>query len=210
MAYILLYLFNWKKSFFHLVIRLFLSNRDNFFRLTLLLFRLGNTKLREYLKSQWPSVYLKANGTMPAPWTDIRSDAAALKKIGKLRFQFKNQENKFDSGNTDEWDFSLLSLVLLNGSLGFVAASSIESKALKELKEIRNNLIGHAPDAKIPNTVFKTQWATACKALEKFNATQEEFTAVKKGIQVFLNASEKKKKLVGFLIQLGPVSMKVG
>jgi hypothetical protein len=135
-----------------------------------------------YLKNQWPIVYKNTTGTDPVPWTDIPNDAAEMQKVEK-KFKLKVHEKaRFDTGNTNEWDFSLLTNILSLSSLGFVAPSSPESNALNDIKPIRNTLIGHAPDAKIPNAVFKNAWATACKALEEFNATPEEFTAVEEGM----------------------------
>lgn len=127
-------------------------------------------------------MYLTANpGTAPAPWTDTAADAASLKTISKPKFKFKDQETNFDSGNTNEWDFTLLRLVLATYPLGFVVKPSAEDDALEDMRVIRNTLIGHAPDARVSNVVFNTEWPKACRALGRFNATQDEFDAVEEG-----------------------------
>ncbi|XP_031554048.1 uncharacterized protein LOC116291070 [Actinia tenebrosa] len=155
--------------------------QGNYFSLTLLLFRVGNQKLREYFKTQWPIVYQRVRpGTVPPPWQDTPHDAAEMKKIqpSKLKFKFKDEETKFNSGNTNDWDFSLLTSVLRYSSLQFVLPSSPESKALDDLKKIRNELIGHATDATIPNALFHTAWTDACNALALFNASATDFKCV--------------------------------
>ena len=59
--------------------------------------------------------------------------------------------------------------------------SSPEEKALDDLKDIRNTLIGHAADAAIPNAVFNAAWTKACNALTQFNATAADFKSVQDG-----------------------------
>ena len=91
------------------------------------------------------------------------------------------KETKFDEGNTNVWDLSLLTTVLKYSSLKFVLPSSPEEKALDDLKVIRNTLIGHAADAAIPNAVFNAAWNDACNALTLFNATAADFQSVQDG-----------------------------
>jgi len=169
-------------TFFSLLFILYF--RDNFFKLTLLVFRDGNEKLREFFKSQWPVVYQNTTGTPPpSPWTDIPNDATEIKKVETepLKFQFKDQETQFNSGDTKSWDFTLLTKILKDSTLKFITPTSPECAAIKELKEIRNKLIGHATDAKIPTAVFKTEWPKACNALNVFGLTQEEIDQVVEG-----------------------------
>lgn len=153
--------------------------------MTLLLFRVGNQRLREFFKSQWPIVYQNKKGTPPpAAWTDIPNDAVEMKNIESrlLRFQYPDQEISFNSGDTKKWDFTLLTAVFNKSTLGFVTPSSPESNAIKELKKIRNELICHAADATIPDVVYNTEWPKACHALRNvFNATQEEIDQVVEG-----------------------------
>ncbi|XP_031573960.1 uncharacterized protein LOC116307791 isoform X3 [Actinia tenebrosa] len=162
------------------------EERDNYFSLTLLLFRVGNQRLREYFKTQWPIVYQRVRpGTVPPPWQDTPHDAAEMKKIqpSKLKFKFKDEETKFNSGNTNDWDFSLLTSVLRYSSLQFVLPSSPESKALDDLKKICNELIGHAADAAITNADFNTAWTDACNALALFNASADDFKCVQDDVK---------------------------
>jgi hypothetical protein len=132
-----------------------------------------NEKLREYFKKQWPIVHKTLTGIDPAPWNDIRSDAAALKKIGKLRFPFKDQEKIFDSGNTNKWDFSLLNNVLRNSTLKFVCPKSPESSALKSLSEYRNKL-AHSPNGWMPSASYGETCATVRQALGVFGVDQHD------------------------------------
>ncbi|XP_031557053.1 uncharacterized protein LOC116293728 [Actinia tenebrosa] len=159
--------------------------RDNYFSLTLLLFRVGNQKLREYFKTQWPLVYQGVRpGTVPPPWNDTPQDAAEMKnRERRLTFNGIDEETKFNSGNTNHWDFSLLTSVLQYSSLKFVLPSSPESKALDDLKKIRNELIGHATDAAIPNALFHTAWTDACNALALFNASKADFKCVQDDVK---------------------------
>jgi hypothetical protein len=160
---------------------LFDFDRNNFFRLTLLLFRVGNQKLRDYFKSQWPIVYQRVTGTVPSPWQDTPHDATEMEKHeGKLEFK-GHEKAKFDSGNTNDWDLSLLISVLLHSSFGFVPLRQ-KRAALYTLNNIRNTLICHATDAGIPNAVFVTQWTNAYNALRRFNATPDDFKSVEDGM----------------------------
>lgn len=97
----------------------------------------------------------------------------------------RNDKANFDNGDTEKWDFSLLSSVLLHSSLGFVNPSSPEEKALEDLKDVRNELVGHNTSSKIDEATFKLTWAKTCNALKLFGASQADFTAVEDGRYIY-------------------------
>ncbi len=91
-------------------------------------------------------------------WSNKPTDAAALSK-GKIRLG-KEEEAIFKKGNIDEWDFSLMTSVLL-----FTTRCALEiSKrpgygiALQELKKCRNKLLGHPSTDKMSDADFNYYW----------------------------------------------------
>ena len=112
--------------FQHFFLTFLVFFRDNFFSLVLLLFRVGNQRLREYFKTQWPIVYRRVKpGTVPPPWQDTPHDAKEMKKIQPTQTELQVSKMKKPSlmtGNTNVWDLSLLTTVLKYSSLEFVHA----------------------------------------------------------------------------------------
>ena len=72
-----------------------------------------------------------------------------LKKSKKTNL-FPKQEQLIQSGNIDEWDLSLLFLVLLLGNRNnFWRLQQVKCDALKNLRDVRNNSIGHNSDSSL-------------------------------------------------------------
>ena len=80
---------------------------------------------------------------MNPSWTNQPSDAAAFDR-GKMKLN-KEEENVFNSGNIDKWDFSLITTALLFSKSCVFEMSKRPGYniALRELKKIRNKLLGH-------------------------------------------------------------------
>lgn len=139
---------------------------------------IGNDGLREYFKKKWPIVHQRLKGTPPpSEWSDTPDDAALLNEIGKLKFYHPDAGKLFKSGNTKNWDFSILQIILRNSTLEFIENGSPEDDALKTLSRYRN-IYAHSPNSKaISRSAFDEIWMQLRPALGVFGATQEHFIA---------------------------------
>ncbi|KAM7440500.1 SAM domain (Sterile alpha motif) [Porites harrisoni] len=95
---------------------------------------------------------------MNPTWTNQPSDAAAFDR-GKMKLN-KEEENVFNSGDIEKWDFSLITTALC-----FSKACALEMSkradcddALKELKKIRNKLLGHPSTDRMCDADFNIYW----------------------------------------------------
>lgn len=96
-------------------------------------------------------------------WSNQPSDAAAFKK-GKMSLS-KHEQVSFNEGNIKEWDFSLMTTVLLfseSCALEIVKRPGYET-ALTVLKECRNKLIGHPSTDRMSDTDFGYYWPLLSK-----------------------------------------------
>ena len=114
-------------------------------------------------------------------WSNKPIDACNLDK-GLLKLE-KQQEQMFNSGNIKQWDVSLLIRVLR-----FSKRSSLElkkhpdiDKALKEVRDIRNNLIAHASSARLSKSNFEVQWNLLKANLIILGAKEEDVDGTLEG-----------------------------
>ena len=95
---------------------------------------------------------------MNPSWTNQPSDAAAFDR-GKMKLN-KEEENVFNSGNIDKWDFSLITTALLLSKTCVFEMSKRPGYniALRELKKIRNKLLGHPSTDGMSDDDFNIFW----------------------------------------------------
>ena len=95
---------------------------------------------------------------MNPSWTNQPSDAAAFDR-GKMKLN-KEEENVFNSGNVDKWDFSLITTALLFSKTCVFEMSKRPGYniALRELKKIRNKLLGHPSTDGMSDDDFNIFW----------------------------------------------------
>lgn len=91
-------------------------------------------------------------------WSNQPSDAAGFDK-SKMKLG-KDEEVIFNKGNINEWDFSLMTTVLLYSKS---CALEIDKRpgckiALQELKKHRNNLLGHPSTEMMSDVDFNHFW----------------------------------------------------
>lgn len=155
----------------------------NFFHLVLLLFELGNSKLRLYFKNtEWPTVLL-TNGLPSNNWGNHVSDGKlCLQLIKKGHIHIRSdQKQLIESGDIEQWDATLLIMILKHfDTLGFVSRSSTEDSALEHIRNTRNKRIAHNPNSKLAKAEFTKIWQDSCSALKVFGATDDEIADVEK------------------------------
>lgn len=100
-------------------------------------------------------------------------------KTKKLKPQFPDQENAIKSGDIEQWDATLLTMILKHLPLGFVLKTSKEFGALKDMRETRNK-IAHNPNSKLAKANFTKLWQDSCYALKVFGATKDEIADIEK------------------------------
>ena len=149
--------------------------------LTRLLFDLGNGALRQFFKTQWPTVVYNVTGVRGAPWSDQPADGLQLLTLDRRLRLDPHERAKVQNGDTSEWDFTLLTKILMRSSLQFVAHGSVEFTELDKLRQVRNTSIGHVKDAALSIAQFTTDWQDACDALKHFGVTSVRIAAVRAG-----------------------------
>ena len=112
-------------------------------------------------------------------WSNRPSDAAAFDR-GKMKLN-KEEEVIFNNGNVTEWDFSLVTTVLLYSK---VCAFEISKRpgydiALRELKNVRNKLLGHPSSEQMSDDHFNSFWPLLSTHFVTLGADQTEIAEIK-------------------------------
>ncbi|PFX20623.1 Sterile alpha motif domain-containing protein 9-like [Stylophora pistillata] len=91
-------------------------------------------------------------------WTNEPSDAAGVDR-GKMKLT-KEEEASFNKGDIKEWDFSLMTKVLLNSRRCALEISKRPdyTRALQELRIARNRFLGHPSTELMSDDDFNTLW----------------------------------------------------
>ena len=112
-------------------------------------------------------------------WTNQPSDAAGFDK-GKMKLN-KEEEVTFNNGNIDEWDFSLISTVLLhsNGCALEMSKRPGFDIALRELKKSRNKLLGHPSTDRMSDDDFSIFWPLLSAHFVTIGADSTEIAEIK-------------------------------
>ncbi len=112
-------------------------------------------------------------------WSNKPTDAAALDK-GKIHLG-KEEEGSFKKGNIEEWDFSLMTSVLL-----FTKRCALEMSkkpgyvsALQDLKKCRNKLLGHPCTDLMSDTEFNYFWPLLSSNFIALGADPDDIAHVK-------------------------------
>lgn len=92
-------------------------------------------------------------------WSNKPSDADGFDK-GLLHFYDEKEEEVFNRGNIKEWDFSLITSVLLysNGCAPEIKKRRGHGNALRQLKNSRNTLLGHNCTDRMSDDEFSHYW----------------------------------------------------
>ena len=112
-------------------------------------------------------------------WSNQPSDAAAFDR-GRMKLN-KEEEVIFNNGNIIEWDFSLITTVLLYSK---VCAFEISKRpgydfALRELKSSRNKLLGHPSSEQMSDEDFDIFWPLLSTHFVTLGADQAEIAEIK-------------------------------
>ena len=96
-------------------------------------------------------------------WSNQPSDAAAFDK-GTMHLK-KDEEAVFNRGDINEWDFSLMTTVLLYSQSCKLQMNQRPDQplALRELRNDRNKIIGHPSTEKMREEEFNTMWPILSK-----------------------------------------------
>lgn len=91
-------------------------------------------------------------------WSNQPSDAAAFDKW-KMKLS-KDEENSFNNGDVDKWDFSLMTTALLYSKSCALEMNKRPdlARALQDLKITRNKLLGHPSTERMSDADFETFW----------------------------------------------------
>ena len=91
-------------------------------------------------------------------WTNKPSDASGIDRR-KMKLT-KEEEDSFNKGDINEWDFSLMTKVLLNSRSCVLEINKRPdfTRALQELRIGRNRLLGHPSTESMSDDDFKTLW----------------------------------------------------
>lgn len=112
-------------------------------------------------------------------WSNQPSDTAAFDR-GRMKLS-KEEGVIFNNGNIIEWDFSLITTVLLYSK---VCAFEISKRpgydfALRELKSSRNKLLGHPSSEQMSDDDFNIFWPLLSANFVTLGADQAEIAEIK-------------------------------
>ena len=121
-------------------------SRRNILCIFKLIYGVGLQAIRKLFKEMNPT------------WTNQPSDAAVFDR-GKMKLN-KEEENVFNSGDIEKWDFSLITTALCFSKTCALEMSKRADcdDALKELKKIRNKLLGHPSTDRMCDADFNIYW----------------------------------------------------
>lgn len=121
-------------------------------------------------------------------WSNKPSDAAALNK-GKIHLG-REEDVSFKKGNIDEWDFSLMTSVLLYTTRCALEISKRPGYdiALRELKKCRNKLLGHPSTDRMSDGDFNYYWPLLSSNFTVLGADPDDIAhlKLKSGILVII------------------------
>ena len=114
-------------------------------------------------------------------WKNQPSDSAAMDK-GKMILS-KPENVLFSTGNIEQWDFSLLTTVLLYSKRCSIEVGKRENYevSIRSLKESRNKLIGHPRSDKMSNDDFNFYWPKITGCLKVLGVDEHEIENVLSG-----------------------------
>ncbi len=111
-------------------------------------------------------------------WSNQPSDAAAFDKW-KMKLS-KEEEVSFNNGDINEWDFSLMTTVLLYSKSCALAMNQRPgcARALQELKTCRNRLLGHPSTDRMSDVDFDTLWPQLSDYFVTLGAEPDEIAEI--------------------------------
>ena len=114
-------------------------------------------------------------------WKNQPSDATTMDQ-GKMLLK-GHEKALFSTGDIEQWDFSLLTTVLLYSkkcSLDISKRENYES-SIHSLKECRNKLIGHPTSSKMSKDDFNYYWPKISSCLTTLGADQDKIQEILSG-----------------------------
>ncbi|PFX18985.1 uncharacterized protein LOC111338800 [Stylophora pistillata] len=128
-------------------------------------------------------------------WSDKPTDAAGFDKW-KMKLS-RDDEVIFNKGNINEWDFSLMTTVLLYSKSCALEISKRPGfdKALQELKTCRNKVLGHPSSERMLDADFNVYWPLLTNLFGTLGADPTEIAEIKLQTDEALNAGGHYKQL---------------
>lgn len=119
-------------------------------------------------------------------WSNQPLDAAGFDR-GKIKLS-KDEEVNFNNGNINEWDFSLITTVLLYSKQCQVEIAKRLGNdiALRELKNFRNKLLGHPSTDQMSDDDFNIFWPLLATHFVTLGADATEIAEIKLQSGIFL------------------------
>ena len=112
-------------------------------------------------------------------WSNQPSDAAVFDKW-KMKLS-KDEEVTFNNGDINEWDFSLMTTVLLYSKSCALEISKRSGYdiALQELKKYRNKLLGHPSTEMMTDADFNLFWPLLSNNFIALGADPDEIAEIR-------------------------------
>ena len=145
---------------------LLVLNRKNFLRIYKLIHGVGLRTLRELFKKIHPT------------WSNQPKNAAGLDR-GEMVLD-SHEENKFKTGNIEDWDFSLIAKVLMFSEKCRLKISKEHWKTLKKVQKHRNK-IGHSPKDRMSTREFESCWRNISADFKTLGANPAEIQDILTG-----------------------------
>lgn len=113
-------------------------------------------------------------------WSNKPSDADIFDQ-GILEFNYESEKEAFYRGDINKWDFSLISNVLLysNGCAREIRRRRDRKGALRDLRNIRNKLLGHNYTDRLSDDDFSRYWPLLSSSFITLGADPQKIQELK-------------------------------
>ena len=144
---------------------------DNYSKLKLCLNE-SNKLLRNIFLNRWKELFQNV-------WKDTKADALFFEQNEKGRqiknsFQIKKFQVLIETGNSKEWDISILVTVLLSKPF-LVKKNKVH---IEKIREIRNKL-AHLPDLALSDEMFENLFASLSHSIEALDCEESTLNSLK-------------------------------
>ncbi|XP_028403154.1 uncharacterized protein LOC114525893 [Dendronephthya gigantea] len=153
------------------------EERQNYIRALYIVTWAVRKELRKFFIQEWNKLYQASLGA----WDDTNVSGQELFNLEKKRTRpnLKFLHSKFQKGNTNEWDCTVLfGAILYSNSIG-CNLKSHQKNELDTLRKLRNEIIHEIPDKKLTDKDFQTMTTEVKNALRSLGLSINEVVRIK-------------------------------
>ncbi|XP_028403103.1 uncharacterized protein LOC114525851 isoform X2 [Dendronephthya gigantea] len=159
------------------------EERQNYIRALYIVTWAVRKELRKFFIQEWNKLYQASLGA----WDDTNVSGQKLFNLEKKRTRpnFKFLHSKFQKGNTNEWDCTVLFGAILYSNSISCYLKSHQKNELDTLRKLRNIIIHEIPEKTLTNKDFQTMTTKVENALGALGLSTNEVVQIKNLFALF-------------------------